>query len=60
MNQIDDLSQKVEWLPVKCVVCNGYGTTSYGKNICTACKGTGFIKVPTRDDREVPNDQYTR
>lgn len=40
------------YIPIKCPVCNGYGSTSYGKNICKACKGEGFLKVPPKDDGE--------
>ncbi len=35
-----------KFLPVKCPVCNGFGTISFKKNQCHACKGRGFIFVP--------------
>lgn len=32
-------------LPVKCVVCNGYGTVLRDKIQCHGCKGRGYILV---------------
>lgn len=36
----------------KCPVCSGYGTLKYGKIICHACKGKGFILVPAIEVEE--------
>jgi DnaJ-class molecular chaperone len=36
-------------LPVKCVVCNGFGTVNYGKKECHACQGRGYILVPVKE-----------
>lgn len=31
----------------QCPVCNGFGTLKYGTKDCQACRGTGYIIVPT-------------
>jgi len=36
----------------KCPVCTGWGTVSYKRITCHACKGKGFILVSTLIDRE--------
>lgn len=41
-------------IPVKCPVCNGYGTVSYGKRVCQACKGDGYLLVPPKEDDDEP------
>lgn len=33
-------------LPVKCPVCNGFGTVSHDKIECHGCKGKGFVWSP--------------
>lgn len=42
-----DLSNdiRIKKIPFKCVVCNGFGTISYGKKLCHACDGKGYILV---------------
>ncbi len=37
-----------EVYPVRCVVCNGHGDLNYGKKICHACSGRGFLIIPIR------------
>lgn len=32
----------------RCPVCNGHTTVNWGRQICPACKGNGFIIVPNR------------
>lgn len=39
-------------VPVKCPVCNGFGTVRYGEKICHACKGDGYILVPAKEEKE--------
>ncbi len=42
--------------PVRCVVCNGFGTLKYGTLQCHGCNGKGYILVdaiPT--EREIEN-----
>lgn len=34
------------YIAQKCPVCNGFGSVNYGKMICHACKGKGYILVP--------------
>lgn len=36
-------------IPFKCPVCNGFGTLQYGKKICHACKGKGYILVEAKE-----------
>lgn len=45
---MDDIEQKSgpAYTPVKCVVCNGFGTLAYGKKLCPACEGKAYILVP--------------
>jgi len=38
-------------IPHKCPVCNGFGTLKWGKTVCHACKGCGYILVPAREDK---------
>jgi len=38
-------TKQVEIRPFKCVVCNSFGTLRYGKEVCHACKGKGYILV---------------
>lgn len=40
-----DRNLKPIYLPVKCVVCNGFGTVNWGKAECHACRGKGYILV---------------
>lgn len=39
-------------IPVKCVVCNGWGTVNYGKKTCHACEGKGYILVEAKERDE--------
>jgi DnaJ-class molecular chaperone len=43
-----DLTPK--YIPIKCVVCNGFGTLSYGSKTCHACGGKGYILVPPKEE----------
>jgi len=43
---------KPQYAAQKCPVCNGWGTVSFKKITCHACKGKGFIFVPLEKDRE--------
>jgi DnaJ-class molecular chaperone len=39
-------------VPVKCPVCNGFGTLKYGQKTCQACKGLGYILVPVSKEED--------
>jgi tRNA(Ile2) C34 agmatinyltransferase TiaS len=43
-----------KYIPVRCPVCNGHMTVSYGKYPCKACNSRGWIAVPPKEDYE-PN-----
>ena len=36
-------------MPFRCVICNGFGSLSYGKKVCQACNGKGYILVPVEE-----------
>lgn len=41
-----------KFIPMMCPVCRGHQTVNYGKFICQACKGLGYIKVPPKEEGE--------
>lgn len=41
-----DRTTNPKYLPVKCAVCNGFGTLKYGELVCHGCEGKGYILVP--------------
>lgn len=41
--------------PYRCPVCNGFGTVSYKKLTCHACKGTGYVVISS-EERKKEND----
>jgi len=47
------------YIPIKCVVCNGFGTVNWGKAQCHACKGLGYILVPGREMKMEEKDERT-
>lgn len=50
--ETDSKNFKPKYLPVKCAVCNGFGTVNWGKAKCHACDGRGYILVPSEDETE--------
>ena len=46
---------KPQYVPVKCVVCNGFGTVSNLKITCHACEGRGYILVPPMEEKKNEN-----
>jgi len=36
----------------RCPVCNGFGSLKYGAKICQGCKGTGYVLVPVKEERQ--------
>ena len=47
-----DRKSKPTCIPIKCVVCNGFGTVNWGKAQCHACSGRGYILVPNGEEME--------
>ena len=41
------------FIPIRCPVCNGRGTVNWGKEICHACKGQGYIIIDQETGKEV-------
>lgn len=44
---------RIKLIPFKCVVCNGFGTLRFGKQICHACDGKGYILVDQNEQSRV-------
>lgn len=42
---------KPKQVPVKCVVCNGYGKVTYDRVTCHGCGGKGYILVDVEDEK---------
>lgn len=40
------------YIPVLCPVCRGHKTVNWGKEVCGACHGEGFLKVPPKEEGE--------
>lgn len=40
------VKKTVEVKPFKCPVCNAFGTLKFGKVVCHACGGKGYVLVP--------------
>lgn len=51
-NMETDTKLKPAYLPMKCPVCNGFGTVNWGKATCHACEGRGFVYVPAVSEKE--------
>lgn len=49
---ISPLQVKPKFIAQKCPVCNGWGTVSFQRVTCHACKGHGYISIPLEDERE--------
>jgi len=48
----DRNDQKPACIPIKCVVCNGFGTVNWGKASCHACHGKGYILISAMEGGE--------
>lgn len=44
---------KAKYLPVRCVVCGGFGHVSNQHITCHGCQGRGFILVETKDEEVI-------
>ena len=47
---------KPRYIPFKCPNCNGYGTVSFGKQICRVCGGKGYIIIDQKTGLQVRDD----
>ncbi len=43
---------KPKSIPIRCPVCNGFGTLKHGTLICHGCKGKGYILVPAEEVKD--------
>lgn len=50
--ETDSNNLKPIYIPVKCVVCNGFGTVNWGRAQCHACNGRGYILVSSGKEME--------
>jgi len=41
-----------KYIPMRCPVCNGHRTVSFGKYPCGACNSKGWIAVPPKEKHE--------
>ena len=46
---------KINKVPFKCPVCNGFGTVKYGEKTCQACNGKGYREVAQDGQMENEN-----
>jgi len=53
-----DKFPKPAYLPIKCPVCNGFGSVNWGKAICHACKGKGYILVPPEEKKDEKTNKH--
>ena len=57
---VDNINNiKTKYIPFKCPVCNGWGSLSYGRKICHACKGKGYVMVnqETGEPKEIKEEK---
>lgn len=52
MTIIEPQKVKPKFIPLMCPVCKGHMTVNWGKELCKACKGLGYIKVPPEGEGE--------
>jgi DnaJ-class molecular chaperone len=46
---IEELSKiSPEVFAQKCPVCNGHTTVNFGRKVCEACKGKGYLILPVK------------
>ena len=38
-----------KYVPLKCPVCNGFGTVKHGELVCGSCDGKGYILVEAQE-----------
>lgn len=54
-----DTPTKPNIAPFKCPVCNGFGTISFKKVTCHACKGKGYVVINLDRQREYVDPNST-
>jgi DnaJ-class molecular chaperone len=42
-----DINLRPAYIPVKCPVCNGFGSVNWGKAECHGCQGRGYVLIPS-------------
>ncbi len=47
---INDTKINPKILPFRCPVCRGFGSVNYGKQVCKACNGKGYILVDQEEE----------
>lgn len=40
---------KPKYIPIKCVVCSGWGTVSNMHVQCGSCLGRGYLEIPVEE-----------
>ena len=53
-NPIDNTDKndiRINVIPFKCPVCNGYGSVNYGKAVCHACEGKGYLLIDQNENK---------
>lgn len=48
---LQESEYKTSQIAQKCPVCNGWGTVSFKRVKCHACKGKGFVLIPIEKER---------
>lgn len=52
-------TNNIRFTPIKCPICNGFGTVKHGQLICNSCSGKGFVVIdqetglPVEQKREI-------
>jgi DnaJ-class molecular chaperone len=55
INEVNITPKKI---PFKCPVCNGFGSLQYGKKVCHACNGKGYVVIDN-EEGETDDKKYT-
>lgn len=51
---------KPQYIPLLCPVCRGHRSVNWGKEICKACSGLGYIKVPPEGEGAENYDSHNK
>lgn len=55
-----DSNFRPAYIPIRCVVCNGFGTVNWGKAKCHACDERGHILIPQIESIEEEEKNGTK